>query len=58
MAVQQNGNGHHPRNTGNMKSAMTKELGLSDKQAHDRLTYLFGAAIVSPFHVQENIHTY
>ncbi|EXJ77414.1 hypothetical protein A1O3_09640 [Capronia epimyces CBS 606.96] len=45
MAVQQNGNSFQARSSNHTRSAMPKEAGINDKQAHERLVYLFGAAI-------------
>ncbi|KAI1630247.1 hypothetical protein EDD37DRAFT_96854 [Exophiala viscosa] len=45
MASQQNGSSLQPRNQGNARSGTKKESGVSDKQAHERLMFLFGAAI-------------
>ncbi|KAK6380914.1 poly(A)-binding protein binding protein [Exophiala oligosperma] len=45
MAAQPNGNTPQPRNAGNMRQNTQKESGISDKQAHERLMFLLGAAI-------------
>ncbi|EXJ82059.1 hypothetical protein A1O1_08128 [Capronia coronata CBS 617.96] len=45
VAVQQNGSSFQTRSSNTLRSAMQKEAGVSDKQAHDRLVYLFGATI-------------
>jgi len=46
MAVQQNGNTPQPRNAANTRQTIQKEMGISDKQANDRLLFILGAAIV------------
>ncbi|KAG9788861.1 hypothetical protein KCU88_g1672, partial [Aureobasidium melanogenum] len=45
MAAQQNGNAFQAKGSNSMRSAGSKEVGTSDKQAHERLMYLFGAAV-------------
>lgn len=46
MAIHQNGNAPQPRSAGSMRSTAQKEAGITDKQAHERLMFLFGAAVV------------
>lgn len=46
MAAQQNGNAFQAKGSNSMRSAGPKEVGTSDNQAHERLMYLFGAAVV------------
>ncbi|OAL37299.1 hypothetical protein AYO20_03475 [Fonsecaea nubica] len=45
MPVHQNGNTAQPRNTNMMRPSAQRDAGITDKQAHERLVFLFGAAI-------------
>lgn len=52
MVSQQNGNAPPPRSGGNAKQTLPKDAGISDKQAHERLTFILAAAIVSYPYIQ------
>jgi hypothetical protein len=45
-AVLQNGNASQTRPAGNMRSISQKDAGTTDRHAHDRLIFVFGAAVV------------
>ncbi|KIX95372.1 uncharacterized protein Z520_08889 [Fonsecaea multimorphosa CBS 102226] len=45
MPIHQNGNNAQPRNTNTIRSTAQRDAGITDKQAHERLMFLFGAAI-------------
>ena len=46
MATQQNGTTPQPRNMTNNRLVGQKDQGISDKQAHERLSFILAAAIV------------
>jgi hypothetical protein len=41
-----------------MRSTTQKDMGVSDKQAHERLMFLFGAAVVRPILSTAGFHSY